>query len=472
MKNFVLVLVLFFLSINLAQADYIDYAKGGNIVTVLSKNADIDAAANETLNDNGGTITFPTNANYISIVSANANDVGGVLATGTITVVDYTDMQNAKASGTYIVKAGSFATLNGIVLTINGTAFTAGSNNTGTTFDVNGESLKTIAANIAARVNANGTVNALVLATSDNNIVSLTAVSNGAASNSLTTTSSDNNGIVASAATLTGGTDLVTLTINGVAFAAGTSFTPATSNTATAASIVTAINANGTVAKKLIATSSAGVITLTALSEGTTANSIGLVTSNANGATVSASTLTGGKADGNGANLVVVKGLDSNYAEKEETVTLNGTSAVLTTNQYLRLNSLEVSEAGSTGSAQGAITATQNGTSLYMGKILADTNQANLGYYTVPAGKDGLLTGLTGSILSGSGVVNIYTQAREEGGVFKDVRIDTLTDNGTNNIPSISTPINFNGKTDIKFTGDADTNNSSVQVRADILILD
>lgn len=580
MKHLVLVLVLLF-GLQ-AQASYLEFVNSGeSSVTVTGKNTDVDASANETLNSNGGTISFPASANFISLESTSTDDVGGVVATGTITVVDYTEMENGKALGTVQMKAnnlmtaakatgsikigGAISQLDNGVININGVALTEGvdwtldtvngknttasnlatsinsngsvngylsavatlnevaityatngtagnsiginvdngllngltlvgttSNDTtlsggraallitvngngltaGTDFAI-GSNLYGTAYNLANAINTDNVLNGYLLASASGTITTITYTSNGSAGNAITLTTNNTNAASVSGATFSGGTDLLTLSVNGVDFVAGVDFTPATSNTVTAANIVTAINANGTVAEEVIATNTDNAITLTALAEGTTANSIALASDNTNGATVSGANLAGGVADGNGANLVFVEGLDSTYTEISETVVLTGNDAVLTTNQYLRLNSLEVSEAGSTGSAQGAITATQNGSSTFLGKILADTNQANLGYYTVPAGKNAYLTDLTGSILSGSGVVNVYTQATESGGVIKDRRVDTLTDNGSNFIPGgINVPVKFAPRTDIIFTGDADTDNSSVQVRAEFLLVE
>lgn len=76
-----ILLALLFLTINQAQAfDYADIARGifkpkTKSVVVYGKNADIDAAANETLNNNGGTISFPTSANKINVASTNNSGV-------------------------------------------------------------------------------------------------------------------------------------------------------------------------------------------------------------------------------------------------------------------------------------------------------------------------------------------------------------------------------------------------------------
>lgn len=49
---------------------------------------------------------------------------------------------------------------------------------------------------------------------------------------------------------------------------------------------------------------------------------------------------------GTGARTVLIAGLDSNYNEISETVTLNGTTAVTTTNEWFRINNMRVASAG------------------------------------------------------------------------------------------------------------------------------
>lgn len=91
--------------------------------------------------------------------------------------------------------------------------------------------------------------------------------------------------------TITSGSGSITATINGV----GTSVTWGTSDTATATALATAINAatNDLVEFHVKATSSAGVVTITALAPGQWGNAITLAASGT-GATASGARLTGG----------------------------------------------------------------------------------------------------------------------------------------------------------------------------------
>jgi hypothetical protein len=88
---------------------------------------------------------------------------------------------------------------------------------------------------------------------------------------------------------------------------------------------------------------------------------------------------------GTGARTVEVVGLDSNFDDLTETVTLNGTADVATSASYLRVFRMIVRTAGSSGSNTGAITA--NRAAVTHAQINATINQTLMAIYTVPANK-------------------------------------------------------------------------------------
>ena len=103
---------------------------------------------------------------------------------------------------------------------------------------------------------------------------------------------------------------------------------------------------------------------------------------------------------GTGAWKVLVTGLDSSYAVISETVNLNGQTAVNTTNSYLRINSLEVTAAGTGNTAAGIIyigtgTVTSGVPANVYGIIPAAYNQSTQAVYTVPAGYTAYLSSYT-----------------------------------------------------------------------------
>lgn len=90
---------------------------------------------------------------------------------------------------------------------------------------------------------------------------------------------------------------------------------------------------------------------------------------------------------GVGARTVVLYGLDSDYNAISETITLNGTSNVLSSNSYLRLQRAIVVTAGTSEVNVGTLTMTQSSSSAVMATISAGYGQTQIAAFTVPAGK-------------------------------------------------------------------------------------
>lgn len=100
-----------------------------------------------------------------------------------------------------------------------------------------------------------------------------------------------------------------------------------------------------------------------------------------------------------GALTLTIEGLDANWDEQSETITLNGTGTVNTANSYIRINRAFVASVGTYHSANtGAITGTIGGSNMFT--ITAGTGQTQLGRYSVPNNRTFLLRQL--DILVGS----------------------------------------------------------------------
>ena len=102
-------------------------------------------------------------------------------------------------------------------------------------------------------------------------------------------------------------------------------------------------------------------------------------------------------AAGTGARSVYISGLDANHAEISETVTLNGQTAVLTTQYFLHINDAYVATAGSSLGAEGDIyfgdgTVTSGVPATVYDLIKLDYNQRITGSYTIPVGYTGYIT--------------------------------------------------------------------------------
>lgn len=89
---------------------------------------------------------------------------------------------------------------------------------------------------------------------------------------------------------------------------------------------------------------------------------------------------------GIGALTLHISGMDSNYDDINETITLTGAVAVETTNSYLRVFNMYVDTAGTHETNVGTITLTNNaGTATYL-RIAPDQGQSQAAIYTVPNG--------------------------------------------------------------------------------------
>lgn len=95
---------------------------------------------------------------------------------------------------------------------------------------------------------------------------------------------------------------------------------------------------------------------------------------------------------GTGARTVLISGLDADYLEISETVTLNGTSGVNTTNEFFRINGIRVTSAGSGKKNAGSIfigtgTITAGKPANVFAEIYIGDSTSHEGFYTVPANK-------------------------------------------------------------------------------------
>lgn len=141
---------------------------------------------------------------------------------------------------------------------------------------------------------------------------------------------------------------------------------------------------------------------------------------------VSTSTDDDGSPVGTGARTVYIEGLNGSYNVVSETVTLNGTTAVATTNTYLYVNQFYVATVGTGGVNAGEITA-KVGATLY-DLIAVGYNQRTTAHYCVPAGYTAYLTEavLTAGQATGSTAVTAFLKQHGSDGILRVVAISTL----------------------------------------------
>ena len=155
---------------------------------------------------------------------------------------------------------------------------------------------------------------------------------------------------------------------------------------------------------------------------------------------------------GSGAETVTVYGLDEDYEEINETVTLDGQTGVTTTNSYLRIQSLQVASAGATGSNEGIVyigtgEITDGKPATVYGLIAIGHNRSEHGWWTVPAGNTFYMVQGDASTDSNKGTeIDFYI--RESGGLFT-LRYNIHLFSGNAVVP-FTMPFKVEAKSDIE----------------------
>jgi len=127
-----------------------------------------------------------------------------------------------------------------------------------------------------------------------------------------------------------------------------------------------------------------------------------------------------------GARTIQIYGLDTNYADQNETLTLNGTTRVLTANSYVRIFRGIVRSAGTSGYNEGTISI-KAATDSVICEVAAEQNQTLLSLWTVPANHTAYITNIW-STSANSKNVYLYLYVRPYGEVFQNKFTVTLLD--------------------------------------------
>jgi len=182
-------------------------------------------------------------------------------------------------------------------------------------------------------------------------------------------------------------------------------------------------------------------------------------------------------AAGTGARTILVQGLDGDYNEAEEIVTLNGQTAVNTTTSFLRVNRAYVLTAGSGGTAAGNIyvgvgTVTSGVPATIYAQITLGENQTLMGLWTVPAGYTGYFDHF--NVATGSTTVNQYITVRaiqrNFGGVFRTMIKQTIGAGGVADFV-IKYPIEVQEKTDLEMRASSSGANNLVSADFSVIYI-
>lgn len=142
-------------------------------------------------------------------------------------------------------------------------------------------------------------------------------------------------------------------------------------------------------------------------------------------------------AAGTGARTVTISGLDGDYNTVSESVTLNGQTAVNTTNSYLYVNQFYVTSVGSGGANAGNINAGTGTVTAGVPAVLYDIiatgyNNRTTGHYCVPAGYTGYMVQgqFSAGQASGSTAVTGFLKQHGTDHILRVGAVSTLN-NGT-----------------------------------------
>lgn len=123
---------------------------------------------------------------------------------------------------------------------------------------------------------------------------------------------------------------------------------------------------------------------------------------------------------GTGAHSILIRGLDNNFDEIEETLLLNGTTTVVTVNSYIRVHNVTVNAVGITQVNNGIIIASATTSGFTQGQIDPGKNGSLQFQYTIPNEKIGLFTTLNYSAANNDQVLfQLYVRPFEQGFVIQ-----------------------------------------------------
>ena len=195
----------------------------------------------------------------------------------------------------------------------------------------------------------------------------------------------------------------------------------------------------------------------------------------------STSTSDDGSPAGIGAQTLLVQGISSTGALQSETITMNGTTVVVTANTYLRILSMTVLTAGSSGWNVGNILATATTAATVQDEMDATEGVSQSSHFTIPLNTKGLLFQVelnTAKITGGASPEVEFKGLALPGGLAAggswlqlfDKTVDTgVTDEIDIILPY---PTLLPARTDIRMRTDTDQNSTESRTRMYITTVD
>jgi hypothetical protein len=177
---------------------------------------------------------------------------------------------------------------------------------------------------------------------------------------------------------------------------------------------------------------------------------------------------------GAGARTVQVFGLDENYVEQDETITLNGTTNVLTSGSYIRIFRMIVRTAGSDGQNHGNITACASDDDTITAQVAASFNQTLMANYTIAASKTGYIIGYYASMNRNvtTGAANVFLKIQPDGEPLQTKHVLGLVGSGRGSFQhDFKIPMRVTEKSDIRILADVSANDTDVSAGFDMVLV-
>jgi hypothetical protein len=160
-----------------------------------------------------------------------------------------------------------------------------------------------------------------------------------------------------------------------------------------------------------------------------------------------------------------IEGLDANFLPLVETISLNGTTDVVTTGLFIRMDRMIYQDGANAGNISAKIGAADGDTVSYIG--IGD-NQTLQAFYTVPANKVGYLVMYTaGSGKNDDATIDLYVKKFGDTSFLLQSQMDVYQNTSSN---SFAVPIKLSPKTDVDFRAITSSANSKVTLNFDILL--
>ena len=163
---------------------------------------------------------------------------------------------------------------------------------------------------------------------------------------------------------------------------------------------------------------------------------------------------------------VLIQGLDGDYNEVDETITLDGTNAVTTTNSFLRVNNAVILSGENAGDITGSYTTTD----VFFIEAGIGTTQACV--YTVPAGHSLYLfrIDLTSGTVTGNKYLTYRNRIDSENG--RVLRVAEATWQSGMQSFDRQVPFKISEKTDFQFEAKSSGSSNEVSIFIEAILVD